>query len=303
MIAKIICCLFPIIILSACSLDKPLNSEINEVISGDPKNSLKIWVLADIQPKKDKQKRELEYAIKDINKNVPDIDFAIVAGDIVNDAEGKDFDWYLSTKPSSYIKEWYEIAGNHDLKLDRGEGYKMKIRGDFHYSAAKGNVLFIFMSNEARGKPTYISDETFSWWRDLVISNQDKIIVVVTHASLEGSGIPFSSMRDKQVLDSERFTDVLKDYRVDMWISGHLHLPHSFTNSIVVKKKYNGTIFVNISSIRTELLSLKDSQSRVITFACGSDKVFIRSRNHTKKRYEVNLDAVFKLSKEYKCGE
>ncbi|MGH7792303.1 MAG: metallophosphoesterase, partial [Thermodesulfobacteriota bacterium] len=83
-------------------MDRPLNSEINELISGDPKNSLTIWVLSDIQPKNDKQKRELEDAIKDINKNVPDIDFAIVAGDIIDESEEKDFDWYLSTKPSSY---------------------------------------------------------------------------------------------------------------------------------------------------------------------------------------------------------
>jgi predicted phosphodiesterase len=283
-------------------LDRPLNSEINEVISGDPKNSLTIWALSDIQPKNDKQKRELEDAIKDINNNVPDIDFAVVAGDIINESEEKDFDWYLSTKPSSYIKKWYEIAGNHDLKLDSGEGYKRKISGDFHYSVVTGNILFIFMSNEARGKPTYISDETFNWWLDLVLTNQDKIIVVVTHAPLEGSGIPFSSLHDKQVLDSERFTDVLKNYRVDMWISGHLHLPHSFTNNIVVKKKYNGTIFMNISSIRTELLGIKDSESKIITFACGSDKVFIRSRNHTKKKYEESLDAVFKISREYKCN-
>lgn len=301
MITKIICCLFHIIILSACSLDKPLNSEMNEVISGAPQKSLEIWTLSDIQPKNDEQKEDFQNAIEDINKNIRDIDFAVVLGDIVNDAEEEDFDWYLSTKPSSYVKEWYEIAGNHDMKLNRGEGYKKKIRKDFYYSVLQGNILFIFMSNEARGKPTYISDETFNWWRNLVVNNQDKIIVVVTHAPLDGSGISFSSMSDRQVIDSERFTGVLKDYRADMWLSGHLHLPHSFTNNIVVKKEYHGTIFVNISSIRTELWGLKDSESRIITFACGSDKVFIRSRNHNKERYEKNIDVLFQLSKEYKC--
>ena len=301
MIPKIISCLLPAIIISGCCLYKPLKSEVKQVVSGEPNNTLKIWALSDIQPKNDEQKRELDDAIRDINKNVPDIDFAIVAGDIVNDADERDFDWYISTKPSSYIKVWYEIAGNHDLKLDRGEGYKRKIGGDFYYSVAKGNILFIFMSNEARGKATYISDETFNWWRDLVISNQDKIIVVITHAPLQGSGIPFSSMHDKQVLDSGRFARVLKDYRVDMWISGHLHLPHSFTNNIVVKKKYNGTIFMNISSVRTELLGLKDSESRILTFSCGSDQVLIRSRNHTERKYGKDLDATFKISKGYKC--
>jgi len=248
-----------------------------------------------------KQRKEFEEAISDINKNVPGIDLAIVAGDMVDTADERDFDWYISEKPSSYIKEWYEIAGNHDLKLDRGEGYKRKIRKDFYYSFAKGNILFILMSDEERDKATEISDEAFEWWKDLVINNQDKITVVVTHAPLEGSGIPFSTHEDRQIKDSWRFAEVLKKCRVDMWLSGHLHLPHSMNNNIVGKDEYNGTLFINVSSIRTELMGLKPSESRIIMFVCGSDRVLIRSRNHTEKRYEKSLDAEFKLSKEYKC--
>jgi len=278
-----------------------VSPKANELNLNDTNGTLKIWVLSDIQPKNEKQKRDFRKAIDDVNKNISDIDFAIVVGDIVNDVEEKDFDWYLSAKPSSYIKDWYEIAGNHDLKLGRGEGYRRKINETLHFSLVKGNILFIFMSNEARGKPTYISDETFEWWRNLVVNNQDKIIVVITHAPLDGSGIPYASIKDRQVLDSRRFTDVLKDYRVDIWLSGHLHLPHSFTNNIVAKKEYNGTVFVNVSSIRTELWGLKDSESRIVAFTCGSDEVVISSRNHAKEKYEDNLEAVLQISKEYEC--
>jgi hypothetical protein len=48
-------------------------------------------------------------------------------------------------------------------------------------------------------------------------------------------------------------------------------------------------------------LGLKDSESRIITFTCGSDQVLIRSRNHTEKKYGKDLDATFKISKGYKC--
>jgi hypothetical protein len=51
------------------------------------------------------------------------------------------------------------------------------------YTVEKGNILFIFMSNEDKGKATVISDETFKWWKNLVINNQDKIIVTITHAT------------------------------------------------------------------------------------------------------------------------
>jgi 3',5'-cyclic AMP phosphodiesterase CpdA len=105
-------------------------------------------LLSDIQPKNKGKKQQFKKAINDINNNVSDIEFAIVAGDLVNSPMEVDFDWYLSTKDSSYIKEWYEIAGNHNVRRDNCELYRKKIREDFHYSFVKGDILFIFMSDE-----------------------------------------------------------------------------------------------------------------------------------------------------------
>ncbi|HEX3034847.1 MAG TPA: metallophosphoesterase [Thermodesulfobacteriota bacterium] len=291
------------IIVSACymGMGKPPEPVVNRIVSREPQSTLKVWALSDIQPKGDGQRKELQNAIEDINENVPDVDLAIVAGDIVDDADESDFDWYVSTKPSSYIEDWYELAGNHDLKLDRGEGYKRKIRQDFYYSFTRGNILFILMSDEERGKPTEISDEAFEWWKDLVINNQDKIIVVATHAPLNGSRIPFSVYEDRQIKESERFTEVLEKHKVDIWLSGHLHLPHWLSGNVNRVEKYNGTIFVNLGGIRTEFGGLKPSESRIVIFTCGSDRVLIRSRNHTNKKYNQNFDAVFDLSKKYKC--
>jgi len=289
------------LILCACYLKEPASFEANENIWDSPKNSLRIWVLSDIQPLKRKQRKEFERAIQDINQNVLGIDFAIVAGDILEEVSEEGFDWYIQTRNLSYIRQWYEIMGNHDLNPDSGKLYQEKIRNDFHYSLAKGNILFIFMSDEIRSSATDISDETFNWWRNLVMNNQDKIIVTVTHAPLEGSRIPFSTLKRKQITNSKRFTEVLKKYRVDIWLSAHLHLPEWFPNDINRVDKYNGTVFINVTGIRTEALGFKKSESRIITFVCGSDKVPVRSRNHTEEKWNKNLDAVFKLSKEYKC--
>lgn len=291
----------PLIILCACYLKELASLKANENIWNNPKNSLRIWALSDIQPKKRKQRKEFEMAIQDINQNVPGIDFAIVAGDILQEVSEEGFDWYIRTRNLSYIKEWYEIMGNHDLNPDDGKLYRKKIREDFHYSIQKGNILFIFMSDEVKSSATDISDETFNWWRDLVVNNRDKIIVTVTHAPLEASKIPFSTLSRRQITDSKRFTDVLKNYRVDIWLSAHLHVPEWFPNDINRVKKYNGTIFINVAGIRTEALGLKQSESWIITFVCGSDNVLVRSRNHTQEAYNNDLDVVFNLSKEYKC--
>ncbi len=288
-------------ILCSCYLKELASLKANEDIWNNPKNSLRIWALSDIQPKKRKQRKEFEMAIQDINQNVSGIDLAIVAGDILQEVSEEDFDWYVRTRNLSYIKEWYEIMGNHDLNPDDGKLYRKKIREDFHYFIVRGNILFIFMSDEVKSSATDISDVTFNWWRDLVVNNQDKIIVTVTHAPLEGSKIPFSTLSRRQITDSKRFTDVLKNYRVDIWLSAHLHVPEWFPDNINRVKKYNGTVFINVAGIRTEALGLKQSESRIITFVCGSDKVLVRSRNHTQEAYNNDLDVVFYLSKEYKC--
>ena len=282
-------------------MGQSVNSKSDENTLNSPKGTLKIWLLSDIQPKKQEQRKQFEKAINDINKNVSDIDFAILAGDIVQQANEEDFDWYLLTKPSSYIKEWYEIAGNHDVKWDNGELYKKKINEKFNYSISKGNILFIFMSDELTSSETDISDETFNWWKNIVINNQDKIIVTITHAPLEGSGIPFSSFRRRQIKDSKRFADVLAKYRVDIWLSGHVHIPQWFPNVVGKSEKYNGTLFINVAGIRPEALGLKQSESRIMTFECGSDKVLLKSRNHTEREFNKELETVFEVSKEFKC--
>jgi len=290
-----------VLICCACYIDKSVNSKSDLDAFNNPQNTLKIWLLSDIQPKNQGGKKQFQKAINDINKNVSDIDFAIVAGDIVDKANEADFDWYLSMKPSSYIKEWYEIAGNHDVKWDNGELYKKKINEKFNYSFVKGNMLFIFMSDEITSSETDISDETFNWWKDLVINNQDKIIVTVTHAPLEGSGILFSSFKRRQIKDSKRFTDVLKKYKVDIWLSGHVHVPQWFPYVVGRGERYNGTMFINVAGIRPEALGLKQSESRIMIFVCGSNKVLLKSRNHTGREYNQDLEVVFRLSRQYKC--
>ncbi len=279
----------------------PLSSEEISNYSIDPQNTIVIWALSDIQPKNDIQRIEFERAIEDVNTNIKDIDFALVAGDIVNRTIARVYEWYVEAKKSSYIKEWYEIAGNHDLKSDMGELYRELVNKDFYYQFTKGNILFILMSDEERGSPTIISDSTFEWWKGLVERNQDKIIVVVTHAPLEGSGIILSVQKRRQIRDSERFSKVLKKYKVDMWLNGHIHVPHWFKGTVGRIEELGSTIFVSVGTIRTEGLGLKPSESRIISFVCGSDEVLIRSRNHTKQKYTVQHDSVFKLSKKVEC--
>lgn len=226
---------------------------------------------------------------------------AINSGDIVDSPTEYSYELYIKSRDKSYIREWHEIIGNHDYKTDKGKTFQSMLNEKPSYTVGKGNILFIFMSNEGRGKATVISDKTFEWWKNLVINNQDKIIVTITHAPLDGSGITFSGIKARQITDSKRFRDVLKKYKVDLWFSGHLHIPEEMLGTIIRKNNLNGTVFIEISSIRPDLLGMKEPQSRVVTFACGSDKALVRSRNHNLKIFMPGLDKAFTLSKPYEC--
>ena len=300
--------LIPLIFLlifthASCHAGSLSGKELTEADWFVPGETLTVWALSDTHIKDKKHMKPFRNAVEDVNDNVPNVDMAINSGDVAHFPTVESYDLYIKTRDGSYIKEWYEIIGNHDYKTDKGKIFTEKLRGggDVNYTVEKGNILFIFMSNEDRGKPTVITDETFEWWKDLVINNQDKIIVVTTHAPLDGSGIIFSGLKARQIIDSKRFREVLRDYKVDIWLSGHLHIPQSLPDTIVTQEKLGGTTFIEISSIRPDLWGMKEPESRVLTFACGSDKLLVRSRNHKRYFYTPGLDKIITLSKPYEC--
>jgi 3',5'-cyclic AMP phosphodiesterase CpdA len=280
----------------------PTNSKINSQNIRGNNNIFRIWALSDIQPRSPDERNAFKNAISDINNNIKEVNFSIVAGDIVNTTDEEIFDWYIAERNKSYIKTWYEIIGNHDLKNDNGKLFRNKLRNQLNYSLTVDNMIYIFMSDALKSRPTDISDETFKWWKNLVINNQDKIITVVTHAPLEGSNIPFSEDKDRQILDSNRFRQVLKQYKVDLWLSGHLHLPNEFTNTLNRNENLNDIIFVHISSIRPEFLGLKHSQSRFIEFLCGENMIRIKSRDHQSGKWNDELEKSFIISKVVECN-
>lgn len=284
------------LITSACS-----RAVESDSLTSEYGNAFTIWALADIQPRNENDRKSFANAIDDVNSATKNVEMAIVAGDIASRPSAEVYQWYKKTRNGSYIDQWYEILGNHDLKNDEGRIFRDILKVESNYKLLRGNLLFIFLSDTEGGKPTEIGNETFEWWKELVINNQDKIIIVVTHAPLEGSSIAFSSLDDRQIVDSKRFSDVLKDYSVDLWLSGHLHLPNSFTNTIVKKEDFSETVFVHISSIRTELFGLKNSESRFISFYCDSNRIGIHSRDHDSREWDTELSREFKLSKIVKC--
>ncbi len=260
-------------------------------------DSLIIWAHSDIQPRNLSERRHYETALRDIQKNIPHTLIAVVAGDMVESSVGTDYyDWFLRVRRRAGIPYWYEIAGNHEA---RSPGvYERYIGKPPYYSVTVGNILMLFMSDEDRDAPTYISPMTFEWWKKKVMENRDGIIITVTHASLKESGLLQAVFPSMIIKDSGRFADVLKKYRVDLWICGHSHQPYYLPGKNHVSRELNGTLFVDVASIRRDF-PLDPIESRVLFFEKGSRHVLIRTRDHRKNIYIKELDIRHRLGRSF----
>lgn len=261
--------------------------------SATQRGYLKIWAHSDIQPRKRSEGSNYEKAIKDITRNVKDITIAIVAGDIVQKRHASHtYEWFLKLRSQAGIRHWYEIAGNHEAK--NLSIYHTYLRKPLYYSVRVGNIILLFLSDEIDSPPTEISEEAFRWWREKVITNQHNIIITVTHGLLQQSNLLGTTLSKMLIRDSERFAEVLKKHRVDIWISGHTHLPHYLPGKAIVSDELNGILFIDVSAIRMDLFT--EIESRVLTFMKNSRNVLIQSRNHEKQQYNNGLEVIHQLS-------
>ncbi len=260
------------------------------------RDSYIIWAHSDIQPKNRWERNYYKIAIEDIRKNLPPVDMALLAGDIIQrrkDAED-DYRWFIKIRRSASIPYWFEIAGNHDARSFAH--YFRFIRKPLYYSVYAGNLLIICLSDEVNNSPTEISEEAFQWWKDEVIKNQNRMnIITVTHAALPESGLLFSGIYRSKILGSKRFTGVLKKYRVDLWLSGHTSSPPGMGYNENFVKELNNTLFINISGIRKELGM--NVCSRILFFKEKSNEMIIKMRDHNKRKFikerEIRLKMLF----------
>ncbi len=260
---------------------------------------LVLWVFGDIQPRTDnkKDRRSLEFAVNDIS-NMKNIDGALCVGDIVQhgsqELAEEAYTWFyrLYAKTGINRKALYEIAGNHDA---RNIPVYLKATGKpLHYSLQYGNLLIIMLSDEKDSSGSDISDGAFLWWKNLVETNREKNIITITHSHLGGSGFVYNIISYRNVQGSERFTDVLKKEKVELWLCGHTHIPSFLGLSKRQISSLNDTVFMNVASIREDFF-FSDAESRIITLKKGSDEMKVQIRNHRDAEFKDLLEQTIKL--------
>lgn len=283
------------VMLAGCGWIEP--GKYSTVDANKQARELVIWMLSDIQPPIAADHVDLERAIVDVNQNIEQVDIGIMAGDLVKSrAQEDEFRWFLDTRNRSRVSYWYEVAGNHDMRsqplfssfFPRPEYYGVRI----------GNLLILLLSDTSTDSASHITDEAFSWWRDMVMAHQDYIVITVSHASLRHSGLLGSIIPSRQIVDSDRFEEVLRNFRVDLWVSGHTHLPQGWAGTATCNDELSGSCFINVSSIARK--PLVGSESRFLYLEEGSNKGWIRSREHSKNKFNPGLDLPIELSHRFR---
>ena len=288
------CLLLVLALLGGCSL--PPSGYLPKGPEAESGRTFVLWMLSDIQPQTKAERRFFEQAINDVNGGVVQVDMAVIAGDLLKSrSRDEDFAWFRKTRDRSKVRHWFEIAGNHDVRSE--PVFSRYFPRPVAYGVEVGNLLLLLLADTEPSSATEIPDAAFVWWRDRVVENQQRLILTVTHGQLPNSGLLASSFASRQIVGSERFEKVLRQTPVAVWASGHTHLPQGLPGTINIAADLGSTCFINVSSIDTG--PFMDSQSRFFIFREGSDKLLIRSRNHSSGFFDEDLDFVLPLAKPF----
>lgn len=243
---------------------------------------------------------------------------------------------YYDLGPGSWFRKWGDPLGENTLY----SGVDPKRRpfpvvGNWErYRFQAGNILFLMLAdrNDApmpvgRGNSSQhksggypagaVTRDTFNWWKQQVLENQDKIIITMHHHMLRdtttasgygegnpryhgGSGGAKGSSYLYYIIEKDdpndfRFTvnahvfeDFLDEFNrkhgrgaIDFWIGGHTHVKgpdDDFGGKTISERKW-GVTFLQVAAL-TKYHGGSHSLSRLLSFTNGSDHARIQTYLH-----------------------
>jgi hypothetical protein len=238
----------------------------------------------------------------------------------------------LHEPPAWWWQKWIDPLGKHPefSRVDRTKR-PYPVHGTWErYAFRVGNILFLMMSDineptqsigrgDLQGNPAgVVSGETFQWWKHMVESHADSIIISVHHyvlkdttvASGEWEGMrkhpngnwmsgyhgywPQGAPKGASYLyfvDSQPDAQAFEQYLAsqpgvtDIWIGGHTHThpDDTYGGKSHVETKW-GTHFINVACLtRYHVARTSVPKSRVLTFTEGSDRVHVQCYMHTSE--------------------
>lgn len=196
------------------------------------------------------------------------------------------------------------------------------------YSFRVGNILFLMMSDineptqekgrgDLGGNPAgVVRGETFQWWKNMVESNQDAIIITAHHYMLKDTTVASGAWEGliktadgewqngyhgykpegapegasylyfvDSVPDAQAFEHYLAEHpgAIDMWIGGHTHAHPDATDGgkSHIESRW-GVHFINAAALTKHHVVLPNPpKSRLLMFTNGSRDVCVQCYMHT----------------------
>ncbi len=235
---------------------------------------------------------------------------------------------YYDRGPGSWFRRWGDPLGENTRFSGVDPGRRpFPVEGTWErYRFEAGNILFLMLAdrNDApvpvgRGHsrqrkrggypPGAVTRETFNWWQEQVLENQDKIIVTMHHHALRdttvGSGrgeghpryhgstggaegasylyyiIEKDDPDDLQYTsDAHVFEDFLDSFHkehgrgaIDLWIAGHTHVKNpddNYGGKTITEARW-GVTFLQVAAL-TRFHAGATPLSRLLTFTEGSHR-------------------------------
>lgn len=261
------------------------------------------------------------------------------------DADGPPVVEQLNAARKHRLEQIYSLVGNHDASGPEEEtqwwfrkwidplGTSTEFSGIHadrrpypiagtweRYAFIAGNVLFLMLGDRNDGGPPKgrgehggypagaITSDTFAWWRDMVESNQDKIIVTCAHHLLRDTttatgrweGVngnyhhPYEDAEGASYLywvgddaDTSAFHDYFKAHpgAIDMWLGSHTHAhPDDRYGRKEMVAQHWGVTFANVGAM-TRYHGRESRRwwpsSRLLSFERGRSTARLRCYLHT----------------------
>ena len=245
---------------------------------------------------------------------------------------------YYDHGPGSWFRKWGDPLGRHTVFS--GVDPKRRpfpVEGTWErYRFVAGNLLVLMLSDRndvptpvGRGHsskhlrggypPGAVTRETFEWWKEQVLSNQDKIIITMHHhalrdttvASGNGEGHPryhgntgggagssylyfLIENEDPDEFQFKSDAHVFEDYldafheehgqgAIDFWIAGHTHVKgpdDDFGGKTATERRW-GVHFVQCAALTLHHAGAQPL-SRLLTFTDGFDRATVQTFIHDK---------------------
>ena len=270
---------------------------------------------------------------------------------VPEDSEGQEVVRQFQALKRHKREDIYNVCGNHDRSglneeknwwwrkwLDpMGENTKFSgvdnskrpypVEGTWErYSFRVGNILFLMMSDineptqtigrgELGGNPSgVVSGETFEWWKQMVLDNQDCIIISAHHYMLKETTVASGEWEGMKKDENGNWSSGYHGYKpqgtpigasylyfvdskpdaqafekfiaahpgaLDIWLGGHTHAhPDTVAGGKSHIETKWGTHFINTAAL-TRYHCVSPPKSRLLTFTEGSREVKVQCYMHT----------------------